>query len=85
MDSNHQHAILETAVLPLELLIHKIGGDRGNRTLLVTMLARQRRSPLLPPIKKHTILTRQKSLRYTSLVCFVIGSVCEDRTHLITD
>ncbi len=38
----------------LHTTIHKFGGDRGNRTLLVTMLARQRRNPLLPPLMKPT-------------------------------
>ena len=35
------------AAITLEM--YKFGGSRGNRTLLVTMLAKQRRSPLLPP------------------------------------
>ena len=57
MDSNHQLTDLESAVLPLELLIHKIGGGRGNRTLLVSNLARVTRSPLLPPIKTSLLRT----------------------------
>ena len=63
-------------------LLHKLGGSRGNRTLLDRNLARIPRSPLLPPIIKHTILTRQKSLRYTSLVCFMIGASVWNRTTI---
>ena len=33
----------------------KLGGGPENRTLVVTIRARERRSPLLPPIKKHTV------------------------------
>ena len=36
----------------------KIGGGRGNRTLLVSMLAKQTRSPLLPPIKNSLLHIR---------------------------
>ncbi len=73
----------KTGILAFEITEHKLGGGRGNRTLLVSNLARVTRSPLLPPISKHTThLTAQLDC---SAVCLLIGSVCGDRTHLIID
>ncbi len=38
------------------------GGGPENRTLVVIQGASPYRSPLLPPIRKHTILARQKGI-----------------------
>ena len=42
-------ALQTTAMTTSAKVALYIGGDRGNRTLLDSMLAKQTRSPLLPP------------------------------------
>ena len=62
------------------------GGGRGNRTLLVMIAASEHRSPLLPPILKHTIITHLSAwLELCSncdvtvfTMCFNVGPVLFD-------
>ncbi len=71
----------------------KLGGGRGNRTLLDIRLARPYRSPLLPPILKHTInfLVGEAPLAglpppaTQRVMRFNIGSASGDRTQLTID
>ena len=73
-DSNPQTMLMAS---PIHILIDscrairpyptlKLGGDRGNRILLDILLARQDRSPLLPPNYKTQILVRGLRIELSS-------------------